>query len=72
MLAASVDAFVAKNIYGLTELEYETILQGFVGLTVAERRTCLIAYRAAPSSRSARLQGAASKATQQTRMKLAA
>lgn len=72
MLAASVDAFVAKNIYGLTEFEYETILQGFAGLTAAERRTCLVAYRAAPNARSARLPKSAPKASQQTRMKLAA
>jgi Alw26I/Eco31I/Esp3I family type II restriction m6 adenine DNA methyltransferase len=72
MLAANVDAFVAKNIYGLTELEYETILQGFTGLTAAECRTCLAAYRTTPPLRSARLPKAVPKAAQPTQMKLAA
>ncbi len=48
--AIKVDAFVAKNIYALTEQEYETILLGFAGLTPSERTIYLKCYREMPPS----------------------
>lgn len=42
--AAKVDAYVAKNMYLLTEEEYKTILNGFK-MTVAERRNHLKIFR---------------------------
>lgn len=42
--ASRVDAYVAKNVYRLTEQEYETILDGFT-MMHAERLDCLNHYR---------------------------
>lgn len=47
--ASKVDAYVAKNVYRLTEEEYETILNGFT-MTHAERQEYLKSYRELHSS----------------------
>lgn len=47
--AAKVDAYVAKNVYRLTEEEYETILNGFT-MTHSERLDYLQNYREMQSS----------------------
>jgi Alw26I/Eco31I/Esp3I family type II restriction m6 adenine DNA methyltransferase len=46
---SKVDAYVAKNIYGLTEEQYEIILSGFSALSQDERFTLLRNYRELPS-----------------------
>lgn len=56
--ASKVDAYVAKNMYRLTEEEYETILNGFT-MTRAERLDYLRSYRDLPSSRPVRKPAAA-------------
>lgn len=47
--ASKIDAYVAKNMYRLTEEEYETVLNGFT-LTQAERLDYLKSYRELQSS----------------------
>lgn len=48
-IASRVDAYVAKNVYRLTEAEYETILNGFT-MTRAEHLEYMKSYRELPSS----------------------
>lgn len=57
-VASKVDAYVAKNMYRLTEEEYETILNGFT-MTQAERLDYLKSYRALQISYPARKLAAA-------------
>lgn len=59
--ALKVDAYVAKNVYRLTEKEYETILNGFP-MTHAERLDYLRSYHQLYSSRPVRKLAAATVA----------
>lgn len=54
--AIDVDAYVARRIYGLTEDEYQAILDGFTALSEFERQAYLARYRAWESAGAAEAQ----------------